>query len=242
MRNNIRFLGKHNTERNEFRLHSHDCYEIIYFLCGTGTILLGNEAYPVSPDTYCILSPGTEHTECLGVCGEIIFIGFDCNDTSLCLKEGVYQATDPSIPLFFEKIIDEYKCQHSNYETAANAFLELLLVTSVRASSGDNNKKCKDIDYIKAYIEQYYNRKISFSQLSALVGYSQDYFRHIFKQKFGLSPQEYLIETRLKNARRLLESTSLSCTEIAYSCGFSNSSQMTSMFKKKYNKPPTSFK
>lgn len=241
MRSGIRFLGNHNTEQNDFKLHSHDCHEAIYFLSGKGSITIGDSSFPVAANTYCIVSPETNHTECLDGDGDIIFIGFDCNNKSLNLKEGVYQSTEPSVLSFFQKILDEYQRQHSNYEIAANAFLDLLLVTYAR-NAGDSNKKCKDLNYIKAYIEQYYNQKISFRQLAALSGYSYDYFRHIFRQKFGISPQEYLIEIRLKNAKQLLESTALSCIEISYNCGFSNSSQMTMMFRKRYNKQPSAFR
>jgi transcriptional regulator GlxA family with amidase domain len=57
-----------------------------------------------------------------------------------------------------------------------------------------------------------------------------------------MSPQEYMIDVRLENAKRLLGKTNHSCTDIAYICGFSNGAQMTSMFKKKYGKTPKEFK
>lgn len=240
-KSSISFLNKHNTNSNEFKLHSHDCYEVIYFLSGKGTVIIGDTSYSVSADTYCIIPPETQHTECLEGYGEILFIGFEYNNTNFILQNGVYRSDDSTFLLLLKRIIDEYKGQNTGYEIAGKALLDLLLVTYVR-NTGVANKKCKDLDYIKNYIDQYFNQKISFSQLAKLSGYSYDYFRHIFKQRFGCSPQDYLIDIRLNNAKRLLENTNLSCTEIANNCGFSNSPQMTTMFKKKYKMSPTTFR
>lgn len=237
----IRFINRHDTGNDEFKLHFHNCYEIIYVLSGKGSAVIGDETHSVSDGTYCIIPPKTKHTEILDGYGEIIFIGFEHDNPELMLKAGVYQSVGTSVPMILNRIAEEYTRQNLGYNIAAQALLDLLLVTAVR-ETGATNKKCKDLDYIKAYIEQYYNRKISFAQLADLSGYSYDYFRHMFKQRFGVSPQEYMIDIRLRQAKRLLEKTELSCTEIAYNCGFSNSAQLTSMFKKKYKKTPTSYR
>lgn len=240
-KNNIRFLNKHNTTYNEFRLHSHNCYEIVYFLSGSGVVVLSDTSYPVEAGAYCIISPHVEHTESFEGFGEILFIGFEYDNKNLIPKDGVYQSQDMSILVYFKKIIEEYKKQWAEYELAVNALLDLLLVTFVRDTKV-SGKKCKNLDFIKNYIEQYFNQKIDFGELSKLSGYSYDHFRHTFKKKFGISPQDYLIDIRIENAKHLLINTGLTCTEIAYNCGFSNSAQMSSLFKKKISLSPTEYK
>jgi len=238
LKNRIYFLNRHTTANNEFKTHSHNCYEIIYFLSG-GKIAINGLLYPVKKDTCCIIAPNTEHKEILDNDGEIIFIGFESAEPNFPKKQ--IDEADPSIRLLFEKIIEEYSGQNYGYEAAAEALLELLLITYVRIC-GKEGKKCKDIDYIKVYIEQYYNQKINFFELAKLSGYTYDYFRFLFKQKFGCSPQNYMITIRLKNAKQLLETTNLSCTEIAYNCGFSTSAQMTTMIKNRFGKTPKEIK
>ncbi len=233
--NHIRFLNKHTTASNEFKMHSHSCYEIIYFL-SSGKIAVDGVHYPVEKGTCCIVPPNTEHKELLDGYGEILFIGFEWTEGSLFSKICI-DITDPSFPLIFDKIIEEYSAQSYGYEMAAEALLKLLLIAYIRIS-GKEGKKCKDINYIKTYIEQYYNQKINFGELTQLSGYNYDYFRYLFKQKFGCSPQKYMINIRLDHARQLLETTNLSCTEIAYNCGFSTSAQMTTMIKRKFGQTP----
>ena len=232
----ILFLNRHTTVNDEFKLHSHDCYEIIYFLSGNGIIIIDGVKYPVSADSCCIVPPKALHTEQLQNYGEIIFVGFSCDDIGPDLNKKPV-VTNKIMRVYFEKIIDEYTKQEFGYEVAAKSLLELLFIMYLRANNAES-KKCKDMVFIKSYIEQYYNKKINFSELAILSGYSYDYFRYVFKKEFGCSPQNYMINTRINNAKKLLVSTNLSCTEIAYNCGFSNGAQMTSIIKNKLGKTP----
>jgi AraC-like DNA-binding protein len=237
----ICFINTHNTKSNQFKPHTHNCYEIIYFAAGRGKVFINGKSYQASTGSYCIIPPYAEHVEELEGYSEIFFIGFEFNSPSYTLKEGSYYIDTITKHSYFNDIFDEFKKQQSGFEIAAEYLLRLVLVTLLR-NANTNNIKCKDLNYIKEYIDQYADQKINFGQLALLSGYSYDYFRYMFKRKFGLSPQEYMIDVRLENAKRLLETSTLSCTEIAYDCGFSNSAQMTSMFKKKYGKTPKTFK
>ncbi len=38
----ICFLNRHNTKNNPFKLHSHTCYEIVYFIAGKGIVDFAN--------------------------------------------------------------------------------------------------------------------------------------------------------------------------------------------------------
>ena len=233
----ICFLNRHNTKENSFRLHSHNCYETIYFLSGNGTIIIKDKSYPFSANTYCIIPPETEHIECIEGYGEILFIGFEYQNERHALQEGVYYNGEFSGLDLFGRIFEEYKEQSLDFEDAANALLKLFLITVCRNGKTDS-KKGKDLNHIKEYIEQHFDQKIDFKELASVSGYSYDYFRRIFKQYFSISPQQYMIDIRIRQAERMLRTTDLSCAEIAYCCGFSNHAQMTTMLKNAVGKTP----
>ena len=237
-RSKICFLNKHNTKNNEFRLHAHDCYELVYFLTGSGTTVIGEKSYPVREHSYCIIAPHTGHSECIEGYGEILFIGFTFSGK---LKEGVYTSNTLSNYSLLKEIFREYKEQNVGYEVALRSLMDLLLLSVLRDSNVEG-KKNKDLHFLREYIGQHADQKINFRELSAVSGYSYDHFRHLFKQKFGISPQEYMIETRLEKSRKMLLETDLSCTEIAYACGFSNAAQLSLMFKKRWGNSPTAYK
>ena len=239
----ISFLNRHNTKSNRFKPHIHDCFEVVYFLTGSGKTVIGDKSYPVKENCFCIIPPHTLHSEYIDGYGEIMFIGFEYKTVRFPVKEGVYAADELYTYSLFNEIFKEYREQKNGYEAAASAMLALFLIKASRldTKSGDN-ERCKDLEYIKEYIRNHFDQKISFRELAALSGYSYDHFRHIFKQRFGISPQEYMIDIRLENAKKKLCETELSCTEIAYLCGFSNSAQMSSMFKKRFSVSPIEFR
>lgn len=237
LKTKIYFLNKHNTKNNVFKLHSHDCYELVYFLAGSGKTIIGDKSYPVYEHTYCIIPPHVDHIECIEGYGEILFIGIKYESSSKKLKEGVYNNGEMKKYMLLNEIFREYRDQKAGYTIAAQALLELFLIDILRNSTTDNKKE-KDLKFIKTYIEQHFDQKINFGEISTLSGYSNDYFRQMFKQEFGVAPQEYMINIRLKKAKELLRNTDLSCTEIAYQCGFSNSAQMSAMFKQKLKITP----
>ncbi len=233
----IRFLGKHTAKNNIFVPHRHNFYEVIYFLRGNGRMIIGDNEYAILPHRYCVVPPDVEHVELFEDDGEIIFVGFKMNSEILTGVVSIQQDGSSSALPLLESILTEYRNQKIAYKEAAVAFLQIFLVRLMRELLEDN-KECRDLHYIKTYLEQYYNQKINFRGLSAMTGYSYDYFRHIFKMKFGASPQEYLINIRLEHAKNMLQDTNLSCTQISASCGFSNSGQMSVMIKRKYGKSP----
>lgn len=237
--NRIRFLNKHTAEGNTFALHSHHCCELIYFL-SDGEITVEDRRYAVTADTCWLIPPRLQHTEGLPSGGEIVFIGFEgAGEPAFCGLQT--RQAGRAFRALFDKILEEYARQQYGYKRAAEALLELLLVAYTRLQ-GREGDRCKDMDYVKAYLEEYYPQRISFPELAQRSGYSYDYFRCVFKKRFGCSPQQCLINIRLDNARRLLETTRLSCTEIAYRCGFSTAAQMTSMIKRRFGKTPSALR
>lgn len=114
---------------------------------------------------YYVVSPQTYHTERFDDYGEILFIGFGHIHKEIIPQNGVYRTEDMSTLMYFRTIIDEYKQQNAEYKIAAGAFLDLLLVSTLR-NRNNASRKYKDIEYIKTYIEQYSNQKINFAQLA----------------------------------------------------------------------------
>jgi AraC-like DNA-binding protein len=61
------------------------------------------------------------------------------------------------------------------------------------------------------------------------------------KNLVDLSPQDFIIHTKLKHAKNLLIKGHLSIKEVAYSAGFSNPKYFSTSFKKFYKVTPSGF-
>ena len=82
------------------------------------------------------------------------------------------------------------------------------------------------------YLHQHFSEKITIEKLSERVFLSRSTFLRKFQDVCGCSPIQYLNQYRTKKAIDLLETSSLSKTEIANLCGFYDLSHMMRSIKK----------
>ena len=90
-------------------------------------------------------------------------------------------------------------------------------------------------------IENIENNSFSVHDLSRSFGMSRTSLYMKLKNLVDLSPQDFIIQTKLKHAKKLLIKGGLSIKEVAYSSGFSNPKYFSTSFKKFYNKTPSGF-
>lgn len=82
-------------------------------------------------------------------------------------------------------------------------------------------------------IRRDYARPLVITDVAAACGQSLRQLQRRFHTAFGITPQEFLIKTRVLAAMRLLEETSLTASEIAQQCGFVDASSFTQHFRKR---------
>lgn len=83
---------------------------------------------------------------------------------------------------------------------------------------------------------------LSNALLAAKCGISEIYFRQLFKQHFGISPKQYILELRLRKAKQLLSSSLLSVNQIAEQCGFTNPYHFSRAFRQATGLSPTEYR
>lgn len=81
----------------------------------------------------------------------------------------------------------------------------------------------------------------SVHDLSGSMGMSRTSLYMKLKNLVDLSPQDFIIHTKLKVAKKLLIEGEMSIKEVAYQSGFSNPKYFSTSFKKFYNMTPSGF-
>lgn len=92
-----------------------------------------------------------------------------------------------------------------------------------------------------AFLEAHFNENISVSDAAERSHYSQRHFIRLFTSVYGVTPQKYLLNVRLRHASALLRDSSLSVTETALRCGFSDSNYFSRIFRKYTGSSPSDF-
>lgn len=93
-----------------------------------------------------------------------------------------------------------------------------------------------------SYIQNSFSQQLDLKQLSRMAEMSPAHFHKVFTKTLGITPNDFLTETRLSYAKELLVKSSNSITEIALLCGFENTPYFSYLFKNKLGITPGAFR
>lgn len=91
-------------------------------------------------------------------------------------------------------------------------------------------------------IRRDFAKPLLIEEVAARCGQSLRQLQRRFGSAFGISPQEFLIRTRVLSATRLLEETALTAGEVAAQCGFTDQSSFTQHFRKRIGTLPVAYR
>ena len=123
---------------------------------------------------------------------------------------------------------------------ASSSALKLLLSNffeDTKIEETNLNKFAEVFEYIDAHLGE----KIYIKDLSKLVHLDDKYFSNIFKQTFGISIQQHILNKRVDRAKELL-STDMFIAEISDALGFFDPASFTNFFKKHVGLSPKEFR
>ena len=97
-------------------------------------------------------------------------------------------------------------------------------------------------EYAVRYINNHFSEKVRIQDLADHIGISRSYLVKLVKQETGMSPQEYLIETRMRRASDLLSRTNDSIRVVAAECGYDDALAFSKVFKSRFGLNPTEYR
>ncbi len=221
--------------------HKYD--ELVYFVSGCGTTEINGKTYSYKAGNFAFYKMGTPHNEYDPEPCDIIWLHFMFDIDGIRLNEGLFFDNDGKLLSNLQKLRklsleqDEHKKQLIELCLA-----DIIIVAAKMQNTTDDLPSRTNWEKILNYIDTNINEPIDFSLLAKDNNYSYDRFRHLFAERFGLSPHAYLTSQRIEHAKRLLRNSNLSITDIAFDSGFNSSSQFTNIFKKYVKVTPKEYK
>lgn len=196
----------------------------------------------------------------IGDCNHVLLAPQGCKYDLVILEDCVCSIIDFDLESgFFEDIylfeIFEAKTFYNNYLNLEKRYMfdtnskELMGLSNLYDLTARINgyglsiNKYKVIEESEKYLQQHiYEKSITITEIAKQSNVSEVYFRRLFKEKYNLSPYEYINEARIKKAKQMLIYSDNNVSEIAEECGFLNIFTFSRYFKTIVGVSPNSFR
>ncbi|MDZ8119174.1 AraC family transcriptional regulator [Pontiella agarivorans] len=100
-------------------------------------------------------------------------------------------------------------------------------------------KSNKLIEQAVAYLETHFREDLSVDELAESLGISRSHLMREFKKGTGKTVNQYMTALRIEQAKKVLETTSV--TDTAFEVGYNNSNYFSTVFKKQTGLSPLEF-
>ena len=94
----------------------------------------------------------------------------------------------------------------------------------------------------KEILSRSLNTRLYIADVAEQCAMSRSHFSRAFKKTTGMSPQEWLLNVRIRRAKELLAEESLAISLISLECGFADQSHFSRMFSKLVGITPKRFR
>jgi len=234
------------AEKNIIQPHKHDFCEFVYYRSGCGKSTINDCTYKYIKNSFAFIPSGIPHEEISNDKTELSCLLF--NSTVCKNVSGLFEDNNNEFITIVDAICNEYDRNSKNSVEIIDHYLSILEFKLLRLSSCDPYiKKQKDpmLDSTYNYILNYYNSNIRIPELAKMIGYSTDRYRHIFKERYGISPKNLIITTQIESSKNMIKENrngEMNLEQIAKQCGFPSFSQFCVSFKKALGMTPHEYK
>lgn len=141
----------------------------------------------------------------------------------------------------FREIFDTWSKKEAGYKYKCSALLYEILCECYRQNlktESTDSKIQKSVDYLHKH---YTEKELTVETLAKQSYMSEVYFRKLFKQEYGISPQKYIVNLRIQYAISLISAGYYSLKEVARLSGYTDYKYFSVEFKKKMGISPSQY-
>lgn len=235
---------------------THDSFLLIYTLCGQGFLQTGSTAVQL-PEGHCaVIDCHTPHEyHSVSEKWDFLWIHFNGSGVRPLLDIAYPSGNTHAVSI---KRAEDFKSMINALisDTAKNDISAYLRLSSYMHSilntvcldaidvrkSGSERCGNDDIRAVVEYIEKNYINPITVDDMIRDIHVSKYHFIRRFSRAMGITPYSYLTNYRINMSKMLLRSTSKTVSEIAGECGFLDTSNFITHFKKHTGQKPLQYR
>ena len=251
-------------ENGSFGPAARNCYIVHFVFSGKGSLDVNGKKYEIGPNQVFILRPNevayyqADKTDPW----HYAFVNFN-TILAVSMLSNTHVMDGSAVKHIFESLAENVESGNTNIYYVCGKLFELLSVLEnadhlpynvnyvssklyelIDILENTDNLPFNSSYAIKAknYMEIYYNTPITVQGLAEQLNIDRRYLCSLFKKQFLMSPQQYLMDFRMKRAAAFLTKQGLSAGETALMCGYPDVFSFSKMFKRKYGISPLKYK
>jgi AraC-like DNA-binding protein len=220
-------------------LHAHLFAEIVYHHSGAGwTELEDGSRFDFAPGTVIIYPANAGHLQVMIEPGIDVVVQLEIKPEPRELKTTL-RLDYPGNPTFLAEL--DFLCNPSLKRTpgqqriydhrAAAVFLSLLSAAAELPGNIQETPQAYYAEKACRIILEKYQTLPSVAAVADMISISYDHLRHVFKDRYGFSLQDWLTRTRIERAKELLLHSTLPLKTIAPLCGFGTDRHLCAVFR-----------
>ena len=223
---------------------------LVYVCSGSFHVELGRKTYTATAGQVVFFDCAQPHHYYTTEQSEFYYLHFDgpqahelCHYINKSSGVVIDSANNADIEQALAEMLHFYENGNSESVFATSGRIYHLLtlldnpLVSPRLKKNDDSIS-RAISHIRAHVGQ----KITLQELADISGLSVYYFSHLFKEMTGQSPNEFIIHSRIDQAKTLLACTNYPIAEIARQVGYPNSGNLITHFTQRVGCPPMQFR
>lgn len=269
--NDFGFEEYKDIRQKPLSLHFNEGIEICYVTKGRYEWVVGDKSYLLFPGDGFVTCPWQKHGSPREVVdlGEIYWIvlkpqrflkngkfklgewsrlkGKEGVSVGKILSENANHKLDKanSLKSLFIDLRNEIINKDFGYNQRICNLAEEFLITTVRLIQNRENQNIKNQNWFLGFesmLKSNLSKKWTLEELADKNGVGITTLTRLVKDFAGYTPANYLIFLRLELAKKLLTSTSVKLTDIAFECGFYSSQHFSSTFSKWIGSSPKDYR
>ncbi len=227
----IEWAGMNHLKRKKTtHMKSRPCYGLSLKLEGLTVYKCEGHYYECSPHKIILYKKGADYQFTIKEFGPCIIINFDLLEGDFGFQSIQIKDNQKYISLCRE-IIDSFNSEEDGHKLKAKAKLYELLFLIVSEMDSKTTISKNKIDPAIKYINNNIDKKITNSELAKMCFVSEVYLRKLFLKITGVTPQQYVIQRKIKMAKSWLLSTRMAINEIAFKLGYPDVYSFSKSFK-----------